>query len=557
MTHPLEEIQNPNTPAARLAELAQQHPEYGPQIAAHPNAYDGLRDWITQYATPPVTADTQAQQTHQLQVYEQAQPQPQLYAQAQPQAYEQPHAQPQPKKRKTGLIIGLSAGALALLLVVGGGLWWFFGSKVGGSPTAEAAAEKLITSANNLDPLALYGSLAPSEFALFETTSDALLELQSDENSQSTLELIENLEREIEVTTTTPLETSATVLVEDEVERVDFVSGVIEVDGDPDVVADVLMEFFAPIAQAQAEGMGYPITEDELDEMRLELADTLRGELPYAIDFSSQPFSLVSVHEPGGWYVSPLMSVTDQIYIEAGGMDEALGTEVLPAAEQGASSPDAAATGLTEAIFAGDYDAIVKQLPLAERRVASIYAPGFFSLSGYDPSELRFAMEDIGLTLDVATFTSAQDGSRGRIEVTELAFTSDSEDWYTGQIVEQRITVQGTCATVQGERPGDIYSEEYNHYYEDWLRDLDFPGSYSDYMAQHGLGGSEPFEETACLDEQPWFADLGVSEWRIIAIEEQGSWMVSPIATVADISSIVATKIQEAADSGRLNELFA
>jgi len=52
MTDPRLELGDPTTSAQRLFELAQSNPELGPQIAAHPNAYPGLRDWIAQYAAP-------------------------------------------------------------------------------------------------------------------------------------------------------------------------------------------------------------------------------------------------------------------------------------------------------------------------------------------------------------------------------------------------------------------------------------------------------------------------------------------------------------------------
>jgi hypothetical protein len=40
-----EELHNPSTPPARLAEIAAAHPEFASTIAAHPNAYPGLQTW--------------------------------------------------------------------------------------------------------------------------------------------------------------------------------------------------------------------------------------------------------------------------------------------------------------------------------------------------------------------------------------------------------------------------------------------------------------------------------------------------------------------------------
>lgn len=56
MLSPRDEIQDPSTASERLAELAYAHPELGPAIAAHPNAYLELREWIATYATPAEAA---------------------------------------------------------------------------------------------------------------------------------------------------------------------------------------------------------------------------------------------------------------------------------------------------------------------------------------------------------------------------------------------------------------------------------------------------------------------------------------------------------------------
>lgn len=46
------EAVSPNTDPARLAELAQTHPQLRPMIAANPAAYDGLLQWMTQFDEP-------------------------------------------------------------------------------------------------------------------------------------------------------------------------------------------------------------------------------------------------------------------------------------------------------------------------------------------------------------------------------------------------------------------------------------------------------------------------------------------------------------------------
>lgn len=49
MLDPASEVADPSTSAERLAALAAQYPELGSRIAAHPNCYPGLQEWITLY----------------------------------------------------------------------------------------------------------------------------------------------------------------------------------------------------------------------------------------------------------------------------------------------------------------------------------------------------------------------------------------------------------------------------------------------------------------------------------------------------------------------------
>ena len=55
-TSALTELADPGTSAARLMEIAQAHPELGPQIVAHPNVYPGLVEWVAAYGTPAPAA---------------------------------------------------------------------------------------------------------------------------------------------------------------------------------------------------------------------------------------------------------------------------------------------------------------------------------------------------------------------------------------------------------------------------------------------------------------------------------------------------------------------
>jgi len=52
-------LANPNTPAAELAQIVRQHPEFGAQVAGHPNVYPALLDWLAQYGNDASRAAAQ------------------------------------------------------------------------------------------------------------------------------------------------------------------------------------------------------------------------------------------------------------------------------------------------------------------------------------------------------------------------------------------------------------------------------------------------------------------------------------------------------------------
>jgi hypothetical protein len=99
---PISEASDPATTAARLAELAHEHPETRPWIAVHPNVYDGLLEWMALY---PVETEPQ--------------PVPESYIEPEPEPA--PAIEPLPaasprKHLSTGAKVGIGAGALVAVL---------------------------------------------------------------------------------------------------------------------------------------------------------------------------------------------------------------------------------------------------------------------------------------------------------------------------------------------------------------------------------------------------------------------------------------------------------
>ncbi len=604
MSDPRIELNDPSTTPERLAALAQAHPELGSLIAAHPNAYPELQAWIAQYASAAeamqannqavgaqpdqqfaaqqfqtqqfqtqefATQQFQAQQfdTQQFQTQQWAsQGQPQGYDPVQPMAFGQQPGQGVQKKSKKVLLFSL-IGLLVLLLAGGGVAWWLLAGKIGGSSSPEAAAKKLVTGVANLDPLALYGSFAPSEFAAFEPASKQALETRTDKETKSAEELLSQLKSEVKVEITEPLETENTELVEGEVERVVFTSGEIKLDGDPTKVADAIFGFYGPILEAQAESYDYSLSKRDIADMRDDLEDELKDQLPFTLDFSDLSdlgaprdfeLSVVSVREGGSWFVSPVLTFADYAHLQSGNSDRELGDSIIEPAKNGAKSAAEAADLLTQAVFDADYDAIVEQMPLPERRFFSIYGKTFMIEDAFASMS-----EDSELSLEESKFKQKGDDP-SRVTIDQLSFSTSAYSWETGEDYKQNLSFEdgkkGFCMTMEGKRPTyvDIY-DEYGDLFDAWLDDSTTRLGFEEWLESKGYGVEEmeEFSETTCLRDVPGINldALGVDEWAVIAIEEGGAWKITPLGTVADISAIITKKIAEAAEKGKLDSLFA
>ncbi len=124
----LDKVHDPATSAAELAEIAGQRPDLHAAIAAHPNAYVELLNWLAAQGNPDVRAAVEARAAAARPVLPPA-PGPgapnwtpadggQAYpaSSVAPEGY--PTAVP-PKKSRTGLIIGLVVGGVVLLGIIG------------------------------------------------------------------------------------------------------------------------------------------------------------------------------------------------------------------------------------------------------------------------------------------------------------------------------------------------------------------------------------------------------------------------------------------------------
>lgn len=567
MADPRVELDDPNTSAQRLFEIAQSNPELGSLIASHPNAYPELVQWVsqTQPAEPAVAAETvqqpeaphaeqYAQPTQQYPQVQQQYRQPQQYTPqttplqqggypaagpaaaataaapggpgypAGPGPYPQTGGRQPPRKSRKGMWIAIIAIVVVVALVATGLIIWnSVANKISGSKTPEAAAQKMVEGFASVDPLTIYGSLSPSEVSAFQEPFDEWLDMDvSEEDDATARELMNELAAAFDISVD-DLEIETEEIIEG-VERSVYRSGTITVDGDEDKIVGIIMEMYdlnSDLADSTGMGPGLGMMDEDMveDELRAEL------DLPQTLDFaeigrdSGTYVSVVTVEENGQWYVSPLLTGADiayQVMQGLGAPSGRLGTSLIEGVPS--DSPEAAAAALTDAIVNGDsLEDVATHLPLAERRLISIYGPAFEIPSDWNDE----------IDLRENEFSSERDGSKARISIENLEIVQLFTSYGSPQELENSILLWDHCAEVTSE------------YYSSW----------EDEVISNSFSG--------CLNEIGIiYEEFGIDHFALIGVEEDGGWYVSPINTIADMTAVVIGHVAELSREGRLEEVL-
>ncbi|WP_168200368.1 hypothetical protein [Protaetiibacter larvae] len=546
------ELQNPTTAPARLSEIAAAAPELGAEVAAHPAVYPGLLDWLAQYGderaraavtairaggapapavaapiVPPVAPSTPAT--------------PVAYPASLgevPAAGASPFGVPsadaaapgaaRPKKSRVPLIVSLSVvGAL----VVGGGVTAaIFLPRLLPATSPEGAAQKLLSSSLSLDPLGIAGSLAPSEIASLQGAVQKLGEIQTDDTDSATArQNIERIKNAVTVTTD-DLEFTSDELAEG-VQRVTVNDGTLTIDGDEKELADAIIDLSRQANKEQFESYGY--SEDEIDDIleqsRQSLEDSL--DLPYTVDFGELDeetpgiVSVVTVQEGPGWYVSPLLTAADFAYQASWRWSDdppALG-DTIPAA---VTSPDAASAAEKTVRAALDTEAgddyweqLAATLPLAERRVIALYGPAFLPDSPWS----YWSDEGGVLSIDSAAFANA-DAGHTTIDDVSVSWSAPYGD------SEGELHLSGTCAD------WTVSSTYWDYYWEEY-----------EYSTDDGSN---------CLADLPIdLEELELDNPTLTAVQSDGGWQFSVLATVGEWSATAANHLVELSREGKLDSL--
>ncbi len=553
-------LNDPNTTAAQLAEIAGSHPELAAQIAQHPNAYPALREWAGQQVARTQAAAQQAaaQQAATAQPAQPAYPQqPSMPAQpaapgqaaqpgypqqpAQPQfqgqpaqpgypqqqptqpqfatqpgaQYGQPGAAPagygqqpgftqgygsaaEPKKKKTGLIVGIAAGAV---LVIAGGtigavaLSGGFGAS-GGASSPQGAVTNLFNSAKSADVMGSLGAFAPSEAALFADTFAELAKMKGEGDGRSYDEISKDLQdaMQIEISDVAMDEEE----IADEVVRVTLTDWSITIDGDEEKLADLATELTE--AQMRDQYLQFGYTESEIDEMFEMQRDAMIEQMDFpqtvtAADFREQSGSDLSV-----------VSVKEdgQWYVSA--LMTAADVAYQQQMKWDDSLPDLGEKVLEptkfdspEAAAIGLTEAISSSDLTEITKALSL--PERRVLSIYGPL-IEGNLTGGAPTFDPTDFSSEIVDGKGRITIDELG-------------IEGVGSIEGLC-----------YTDEY-------------------------------WGDTQCLTDIPVLNKLGIEDVDLIAVQESGGWVIAPLGTLGDATSILAKNFVEYYNEGKLDELMS
>lgn len=523
------EAANPATTDERLAALAAERPDLGAIVAQHPNAYDGLLDWLATYGDENAQRAVAARRSPEPAASAAPAPVPDSAASAPDLAASAPMApQAGPSARafpiSKGLLIGLVAGGAALVVAIATVTWVTVSNTFSGSSSPQAAVEKLIGGATELDPLALFTSLAPSEISTFRPAVEQLRSISGDVAGVDYDALAKELMDAADIT----LEglKFETEYIMDDVAIVRLTAGVITVDGDSDRLAATLTELNREQMTMQYRAWGYSSREieDRIDDFEDSLADQLYRELPFEFDVYDvvdefdyyglpSPIAVVVVKE-GGWYVSPMLTSAEASFAQLSYAAERWGYSDVP--RRGRSiveaarfdTPQAALEGAAAAVERftdnGRIEGLAAVLPLAERRLLSIYGPAVA-----DPLAIRDS--DVSLSFRPLDFDIEVKRDIAYAEIVELGIRVETRYDTTN------LNLRGWCWRVRSENRSD---------------------------------------DRGCLDDLPFVRELRLDESRLVLVRENGSWLLSPVATLGEIGARAADAIATLAREDRLEDLW-
>jgi len=578
---------DPGTSAIDLSTIAQHFPELRAQVAMHPAAYPGLLDWLAQLGDPmlasvvAVRRDADAKAAAQAQSVSPAgaavgQPGPVPFSQIVPTGAAEgdpgqaaPIGQPAaPARGRKRLLIGLAAGVVVVALVAGFATRGFGLLNPGGAATpaeeATKVADKTVRlfnsfSVKNLlsNPISAIGELndeiAPSESRLqsnfTKVDNSDLFALSSD-----SVNLAADFFGAFKVKAD-GLKTEITEITDD-VAEVGFVDGEVTLTADTDRLKATLAKFPA-VAAAQAETTlaRYGLKPEKSIDLNLpdgwsdEFLTFVQDNFPYRVDLadcaawrtSGQSGSdpalssicpmvgrIVVVKEAGKWYLSPMLSWSTgslggiSAYTGVGApsqLNDPQRQKMLKVKAAVNRDPLDAPNALMSALSKGDEATTLSELPLAERRYAA--ATGMLSaanLSGYD-NEYNFT-------------EIARNGNQTKLRVDQLKFGDGSNSFELKD--GTCINFPGTSGCLTDLKDSGTIENAFS-----WLRGQDWSAFEESTGVNSGLVISKLEGATKAAVKA-----LDPSQIGVVAVQEDGSWLMSFTATSSELQNQLAAAVR-------------
>ncbi|GAA2246253.1 hypothetical protein GCM10010401_19740 [Rarobacter faecitabidus] len=439
------------------------------------------------------------------------------------------------KKSKAPLIVGLSvAGAL----VLGGGAYAgykFFFDKSGGSATPTAATETLLDAAAKSDVRGVVGAISTVETDYASQISAAISRPLKEVDSLKSLtaDLDPSSYADIVTLTTDGLKYSEKELIKDETSRVSLVGGTVTLDLDADKTVELfkkqqesikkLSQSFSSLGGSSASGLDEAFGSADEQELRDEIdknfpvkltftesgvtSETAAGEKEGTEDFA---VSVVTVHEGGGWFVSPLLTIAD-LALTASGNADARGSIAEAGKVEGAKSPEAAGEAFVAALNAvtTDHalDGLVNTLAPAERRLLAFLGPVA------DLSKVEAQLSDVPV-----------------IEISDSVFKNRGTEDGVAPLDWSSFKVKATVSGASVEAA--------------WADGCLSSALFSEYLQRDKICLSD--------DEFKGLAALGINQLSLVAVESDKGWFISLPATLANGTGVVTAKIYSLAEAGTL-----
>ncbi|HUF33114.1 MAG TPA: hypothetical protein VMN58_07900 [Acidimicrobiales bacterium] len=311
------------------------------------------------------------------------------------------YAAPEPRRSRPGTVVAVGVGIAAALVAAVFAVTSFGGSD--GSPTPEAAVERLFDALSDQDVIGLLESLPPGErSAVLPGIRGVASELQRLRLLSDDLDLA-NLS------------------------GIDFQVDGLELASEPlgpgiaavRITAGTITSTFDPPSLPLGENLEALLAMAEIDLAEVEPDVSTE-------DLATDDAHLVVIEERGGWHVSLFYSIAEAARRDALLPLPAFGAGVTPA---GAPSPEAVVEELAAAAIRLDARRAIALLAPDEMRALHDYAPLFLDEVEAERDEL-LATGEVAITLDRLDLDREGDGDTARVIVRGFAFsgTVDGEE---------------------------------------------------------------------------------------------------------------------------------